>query len=72
MKVTHKGILIKTLKEGHCSEDTNVDDRMILKWVYNVMGRLWTPIHMAQKCGRAVGSYEHVSGPFRIHTMDEI
>jgi len=33
MKITHIGILIKTLKEGHCSEDKNADDRMILKWV---------------------------------------
>ena len=33
MKVTHIGILIKTLKEGQCSEGTDVDERMILKWV---------------------------------------
>jgi hypothetical protein len=37
MKITHTGILIKTLKEGHCLEDTAVDERIILKWVLNVM-----------------------------------
>jgi hypothetical protein len=33
MMITHRGILIKTLKEGQCLEDTNVDERVILKWI---------------------------------------
>jgi hypothetical protein len=56
----HTGILIITLKEGHCLEDTDVDERIILKWVLNVMGRYGLN-SSGSKCGPAVGSCEHIS-----------
>jgi hypothetical protein len=43
-------------------EDTDLNERIILKWVLNVKGR-YGFISSGSKHGPVVGSSEHVSGP---------